>query len=251
VRRAISGVDADPIRRLAVVSVGSTLYDGFVAFDAGGGESIDGSIREQPDYPHLHVIYDHVRAELERLRPYLAHDAEVEVRVARFGSGEAGRRALQTLHAVLGVTVRAPAVTVGELRASGGLATRWRTFGTQGLLEWRWTAEPAAGLAPPEPAAYAPLKGVIPPLGARPQAAAAPADTGPASPASSLPPGSDLSTLIVRCGGCGRLLDEPSATPTRARLPCPSCGSLARRRETAPAKPPRQGLRGRVRHLFD
>lgn len=249
VRKVITHVDADPIRRVAVVSVGSTLYDGFVAFDTAGGESIDGSIREQPEYTHLHVMYDHVRSELERLRPYLAHDAEVELRVARFGAGEAGRRALQTLYEVLGVTVRAPASSVGELRAAGGLATRWRTFGAQGLLEWRWTAEPAAGPVPLEAAAFAPIRGVTPPLGTRPEAAATVVDTLP-SPASSIPPGTDLSTLIVLCGGCGRILDEPPATPTRARMPCPTCGSVARRRETAPPKAPRQSLRGRVRHLF-
>ena len=69
-------------------------------------------------------------------------------------------------------------------------------------------------------------------------------------PGNTIPPGTDLSTLIVFCGGCGRLLDEPVATPTRARLPCPRCGSLARRREIAVAKPEKPTLRGRVRQLF-
>lgn len=248
VAAALSGAADAPIRRLVIASVGSTLYDGFVAFDDAGGESIDGSIREQPEYPHLQVIYAHVRDELARLRPHLAPAAEVELRVARLGAGEAGRRALQKLHEVLGVTVRAPSGSVGELCAAGGLATRWRSYGADGLHEWRWAAEPAAALQPLEPAAFAPIKGIAPPLGKRTEPA--PAPVAVPSPANSIPPGTDLSTLIVLCGGCGRVLNEPAATPTRARLPCPRCGSLARRREVAAEKPVKPTLRGRVRHLF-
>jgi hypothetical protein len=248
VDKAIAGAAGAKITRLAITSLGSTLYDGFVAFDAAGGESIDGSIREQPEYPHLRVIYSHVRAELERLRPQLAPGAEVELRVARFGAGEAGRRALEKLHEVLGVTVRAPSVSIGELRLSGGLATRWRSYGADGLVEWRWAAEPVPGHQPLEAAAFAPIKGVTPPLGKPVEVPAAPAAV--AAPSASIPPGTDLSLLVVLCGGCGRLLNEPAATPTRARMPCPSCGSLARRREPAPAKQAKQTFRGRVRHLF-
>lgn len=249
VDKAIRRSGDQPIRRLVVTSMGSPVYDGFVAFDAAGGESIDGSIREQPEYPHLSVIYAHVRVELERLRAHLAPGAEVELRVARFGAGEAGRRALEKLSAVLGgVTLRAPAGSAGELLAAGGLATRWRSFGADGLLEWRWSAEPAAGRQPLEAAAFAPIKGVTPPLGRRAETATPPVPA--LSAGSSIPPGTDLSTLVVLCGGCGRLLDEPVATPTRARLPCPRCGSLARRREVAVAKPEKPTLRGRVRHLF-
>jgi hypothetical protein len=249
VDKAVRRSAGEPIRRLVVASMGSPLYDGFVAFDAAGGESIDGSIREQPEYPHLNVIYAHVRGELERLRPHLAPGAEIELRVARLGVGEAGRRALEKLSEALGgVTVRAPSGGAGELRAAGGLATRWRSYGADGLLEWRWAAEPSAGHQPLEAAAFAPIKGVMPPLGKRGESHPAPIATP--SPGSSIPPGTDLSTLIVLCGGCGRLLDEPVATPTRARLPCPRCGSLARRREVAPAKPDKPTLRGRVRHLF-
>jgi hypothetical protein len=248
VDKAIAGAAGTRIDRLVIASLGSTLYDGFVAFDTAGGESIDGSIREQPEYPHLHVIYTHVRTELERLRPHLAPGAEVELRVARFGAGEAGRRALEKLHAVLGVTVRAPAVSIGELRLSGGLATRWRSHGVDGPVEWRWTAEPVPGHQPLEAAAYVPIKGVAPPLGKSVEAPAPAAVV--LAPSSSIPPGTDLSLLVVLCGGCGRLLNEPAAIPTRARMPCPSCGSLARRREPAPARQSKQSLRGRVRHLF-
>lgn len=37
--------------------------------------------------------------------------------------------------------------------------------------------------------------------------------------------GADVGTF---CGPCGAQLEEPSSTPSGARTPCPSCGSLAR-----------------------
>ena len=35
----------------------------------------------------------------------------------------------------------------------------------------------------------------------------------------------------VRCGNCGRELDEPPSTPVAERQPCPECGSTVRRAE--------------------
>jgi hypothetical protein len=195
------------------------------------------------------VIYTHVRQELDRLRPHLAADAEVEFRVARFGCGEAGRRALQKLHEVLGVTVRAPSASLGELRLAGGLATRWLSLGREGLFEWRWVEEPVAAWLPPEPAAFAPLKGVTPPLGRRAQAAEERlplVNSLPPLPAK-VPEGA---VVQVRCGGCGRVLDEPAATPRPARLPCPKCGSLARTRELVTAVSSQTTVGGRLRRIF-
>jgi DNA-directed RNA polymerase subunit RPC12/RpoP len=40
-----------------------------------------------------------------------------------------------------------------------------------------------------------------------------------------------MDTAVVRCGECGRKLDEPSSLPVEQRDPCPSCGSKSRQFE--------------------
>src|SRR5207302_5473961 len=150
--------------------------------------------------------------------------AEIEFRVARFGAGEAGRRALQSLADVLEASVRAPACGLGGLAANGGLVTRWCTAQPSALgvpptrSDWREVSEPAPRGAwlPIEAAAFAPIRGVDPPLpvAVEPGPAEDMAPTAVEAPLN----GDAHMTLVVRCGGCGRVLDEPSATPTRARL---------------------------------
>lgn len=247
VDRAVHLSEGRPITRFAVVSMGSTLYDGFVAFDRGEGESVDGNIREEPDYPHLQVMFQRVRDELRRLRPHLAPAAEIELRVARLGVGDAGRRALQKIADEAGAAVRAPAGTVGELKATRGLITRWITvwptsFGLPPVESaWRETSEPASSgpwLAI-EPTAFAPIRGVEPPLPRGAVQAAAPV----ADPVAQQAPADPALVLTVRCSECNRRLDEAPSTALRARQPCPSCGSLARRQayESAPRRRSRLG----------
>jgi hypothetical protein len=164
----------------------------------------------------------------------------LEIRAAGFGSGESGRRAMRTVADVLGAEVRAAVVGPGELRTSGGLVTRWRSVfptstGVDGTdSAWREVSQPTPtrSWVPLDPASYAPIRGLEAPLPDRPAPAPAPEPVTVAAPQLAIP-------LVVVCAGCGRVLDESLAIPLRARTPCQTCGSRARRQEPAPtqAKP--------------
>lgn len=251
---AIRLAEGRPISRLAIISMGSSLYDGYVAFDRAEGESVDGNIREEPAYPHLRIMYQRVQVELQRLAPHLAPAAEIEFRVARLGVGDAGRRALQKIADATGASVRAPLGSIGELKAGAGLITRWITVRPSALAlppvesVWREVSEPAPNgpWIPIEAAAFAPIRGVDPPL----PRAAAPAK-GVAAETTPLPetaPGGTV--LVVRCAECGRVMDELPGTTLPGRQPCPACGSIARRRglESQPGRAPsaRGGVRARL-----
>jgi rRNA maturation endonuclease Nob1 len=56
---------------------------------------------------------------------------------------------------------------------------------------------------------------------------------------------------MMRCGGCGRVLDEPSDTPVSRRKPCAQCGSTSRivSVEAKDGAVVREGLGVRVRRL--
>lgn len=249
-----------PVKRLIITALARTPYEGFLAFDAAEGESIDGSIREEPGYPHLQVIFPHVRAELERLRTCLAPGAVVEVRAARFAAGESGRRAAQALADLLDVEIRAVASSPAELRASGGLVTRWRSIQpsrssrTVADSSWRELSDPAVDgpWVPLEAAAYAPVRGVVPPLAIRhdqhpPTGQAGDGNGNRNGNGSTVTRAQEALVPVVVCAGCGRLLDEPAGTPMRVRVPCRGCGSRARRFEMVSPRAARPGPFGRVR----
>ncbi len=56
-------------------------------------------------------------------------------------------------------------------------------------------------------------------------------------------------TTVVKCGQCGKVLDEPSDTPLQKRTPCPECGSIARHfeREIADVSPTQSSIRAKGR----
>lgn len=243
------------LKRLTITTHTSAPYDGYISFDAEDAESIDGSIREQPGYSHLQVMVAEVRSELERLRPRLTAEAVVEFRAAGFGSGESGWRAMRVVADLLGVEVRAAVSSIADLRASGGLVTHWRsvfpTASGQQPLESSWreiTQPPVHGAwVPVEAWAYAPIRGLNAPLPERNRPAAEPEpDLEPAEPASS----GQVTSLAVLCAGCGRVMDEAAGTPLRARTPCPTCGSRARRQELVAGRQQRPTLIRRLRSIF-
>lgn len=237
------------VKRFAITTHTPAPYQGYVSFDGADAESIDGSIREQPGYDHLQVIVPSVRAAFERLRPRLAPDAVIECHSAGFGLGESGRRAMRIMADLLGVEVRVAMCSTADLRASGGLVTRWRTVypSAKGLepveSAWREISQPAVHGAwvPVEAWSFAPIRGLAAPL---PECAQAPAaiEATPEAPAESA-----ATELLVVCAGCGRVLDETPSTPMRARTPCGTCGSVARRQEAPPAHRQRPRLLGRRR----
>ncbi|HEV3230934.1 MAG TPA: hypothetical protein VG245_01640, partial [Candidatus Dormibacteraeota bacterium] len=136
VDKAIAAAGKKCIKRLVIAGHGADHTNGFFVFDpdTAGIEVIDGGTKTP--------MYGPVHDQLARLKPYLCPDAVIEFRVCRFGTGDNGDRALQSVADAVGVTVTAPTNSISSLGLIGGLATDWKKIQPgQGITTSFWRGE--------------------------------------------------------------------------------------------------------------
>ncbi len=227
VDQAISRANGACIKKLIIVSHGSTGSTGFIGFDNNttGTEFIDAAAARQP-------YNATVRQQFERLKAHLCPDATIEFRVCEFGTGANGQKACQFVADWTGANVTAPCSTIKSIMVFGGLATDWVTVYPSSTLippvVSFWKDRPRPSGPPVEPGAdiapvtgqYVPLPNVPPPTSLTPPA------TLPTPPPSRTP----LAAAGVAAAGvvlAGGLFVANAGQPGATASPAPTVASAS------------------------